>query len=189
MSSERPTPEQIRATVNGYVAAYKANDRDALLALFAPDAEWIDPVGTPAHHGREGVGKFWDDTRTLVSYCFLRQSSRSRRGGRICHTSNLNGGSFTYSLTRKLITSSSMGFRLRAAFLPTEWNLERLRPCQRKVALWYGASGRRGPLWYQPPTARMSISVASIPGQTGLEAGRRGLTEGQCRAICRNFGF
>ena len=60
-----PTPEQMRATVAGYVAAYKANDRDALLALFATDAEWTDPVGTPMHHGREGVAKFWDDTRTL----------------------------------------------------------------------------------------------------------------------------
>jgi steroid delta-isomerase len=60
------TPEQFRATVDAYVAAYKANDRDALLALFAPDAEWTDPVGTPMHRGREGVGEFWDATRALV---------------------------------------------------------------------------------------------------------------------------
>jgi steroid delta-isomerase len=65
------TAEQMRATVAGYVAAYKANDREALLALFAPDAEWIDPVGTPMHHGREGVAKFWDDTRTLADSIVL----------------------------------------------------------------------------------------------------------------------
>jgi len=65
------TPEQMRATVAGYVAAYKANDREALLALFAPEAEWTDPVGTPMHHGREGVGKFWDDTRTMADSIVL----------------------------------------------------------------------------------------------------------------------
>jgi steroid Delta-isomerase len=65
------TPEQMRETVAGYVAAYKANDREALLALFAPDAEWTDPVGTPMHHGREGVAKFWDDTRLLADSIVL----------------------------------------------------------------------------------------------------------------------
>jgi steroid Delta-isomerase len=65
------TPEQMRATVAGYVAAYETNDRDALLALFAPDAEWTDPVGTPMHHGREGVAKFWDDTRMLADSIVL----------------------------------------------------------------------------------------------------------------------
>jgi steroid Delta-isomerase len=67
-----PTPEAIRATVDGYVAAYKNNDREALLALFAPDTEWIDPVGTPAHHGREGVAAFWDATREMADSIELR---------------------------------------------------------------------------------------------------------------------
>jgi steroid delta-isomerase len=66
------TPEQIRATVDGYVAAYKANDREALLELFAADTEWTDPVGTPTHHGREGVAAFWDTTRTMVDSIELR---------------------------------------------------------------------------------------------------------------------
>jgi steroid delta-isomerase len=66
------TEEQIRATVEGYVAAYKANDRDGLLALFAPDTEWTDPVGTPTHHGRAGVAGFWDATREMVDSIELR---------------------------------------------------------------------------------------------------------------------
>jgi steroid delta-isomerase len=66
------TPEQIRATVDAYVAAYKANDRDAMLALFAPDAEWTDPVGTPIHRGHEGIGAFWDTTRAMVDSLVLR---------------------------------------------------------------------------------------------------------------------
>jgi steroid Delta-isomerase len=65
------TPEQIRAAVAGYVAAYRANDRDALLARFAPDAEWTDPVGTPTHHGRAGVGEFWDTARALAESIVL----------------------------------------------------------------------------------------------------------------------
>ena len=66
------TAEQIRATVDGYVAAYAANDREALLALYAPDAEWTDPVGAQTCHGREGVGAFWDATRAMVDSIVLR---------------------------------------------------------------------------------------------------------------------
>jgi steroid Delta-isomerase len=66
------TEDQIRATVDGYVAAYKANDREALIALFAPDAEWTDPVGTPTHHGREGVAEFWDTARSMADSIELR---------------------------------------------------------------------------------------------------------------------
>ena len=66
------TSDQIRATVDAYVAAYKANDRDSFLALFAPDAEWTDPVGTPVHHGRDGVAEFWDTTRAMVDSIVLR---------------------------------------------------------------------------------------------------------------------
>jgi steroid Delta-isomerase len=65
------TREQMRATVDAYVAAYGANDRDALLALFAPDAEWTDPVGTPTHHGVEAVGEFWDTTRSMADSIVL----------------------------------------------------------------------------------------------------------------------
>jgi steroid delta-isomerase len=67
-----PTPEQLRATVDAYVAAYAANDREALLALFAPDTEWTDPVGTPTHHGVDGVAAFWDVSRSMADSIVLR---------------------------------------------------------------------------------------------------------------------
>jgi len=63
--------DAIRATVDAYVAAYRANDKDALLALFAEDCVWVDPVGTPEHHGRHGVAKFWDDARALADRIVL----------------------------------------------------------------------------------------------------------------------
>lgn len=69
--STTPAPETIRATLDAYVAAYRANDKDALLALYAEDCEWTDPVGTPTHHGRAAVGEFWDGARALADAIVL----------------------------------------------------------------------------------------------------------------------
>ena len=60
------TSDQIRAAVAAYTAAYRNNDRDALVALFAPDARWTDPAGTPTHHGRDGVAAFWDTAHSMA---------------------------------------------------------------------------------------------------------------------------
>lgn len=54
------TPEQVRRAIEQYVEAWTNNDKDKLLAVFAEDATWEDPVGTPAFVGREGVAQFWD---------------------------------------------------------------------------------------------------------------------------------
>ena len=61
-----PSPEQVRAAVDAYVAAYGANDRDAFLDVFADDGVIIDPVGTPAHEGRDARGAFWDTVHQLT---------------------------------------------------------------------------------------------------------------------------
>jgi steroid delta-isomerase len=61
-----PSPEQVRAAVDAYAAAYRDNDRDAFLDLFADDGVIIDPVGTPAHAGREARGAFWDNVHQLT---------------------------------------------------------------------------------------------------------------------------
>jgi len=59
------TPEQIRSAVDGYVAAYNDDDRDAFLALWADDAVVEDPVGTPVHVGHDAIGAFWDGVHQL----------------------------------------------------------------------------------------------------------------------------
>lgn len=41
------TPDDIRAAVAAYYAAVTARDIDAIIAMFAPDARMLDPVGTP----------------------------------------------------------------------------------------------------------------------------------------------
>jgi len=61
-----PSPEEITASVRAYVDASNRNDKDAVLAMFAPDAVWFDPVGAPAHEGRAGVSEFWDQTRKMA---------------------------------------------------------------------------------------------------------------------------
>jgi len=58
--------EEIRARVEAYVERSNANDKDAVVAMFAPDANWFDPVGQPPHAGRAGVAEFWDQTHTMA---------------------------------------------------------------------------------------------------------------------------
>jgi ketosteroid isomerase-like protein len=61
-----PTADEMRASVAAYVDASNRNDRDAVLAMFAPNAVWFDPVGAPPHEGRAGVSEFWDETRQMA---------------------------------------------------------------------------------------------------------------------------
>jgi steroid delta-isomerase len=60
------TPEQVKAAAEAYITASNANDKQAVLAQFAPDAVWFDPVGQPPHVGADGIGAFFDQTRTLA---------------------------------------------------------------------------------------------------------------------------
>lgn len=60
------TQEQINDTVQGYLATFSAGDREAWLALFAPDATLEDPVGSDVCKGRDEIGAFWDRSRSLT---------------------------------------------------------------------------------------------------------------------------
>src|SRR5216110_270423 len=61
-----PTPEQVKAVAEAYVAASNANDKQTVLSLFAPDAVWFDPVGQDPHVGVDGIGAFYDESRALA---------------------------------------------------------------------------------------------------------------------------
>ncbi len=67
MTPAAVSEDAVRAVVDAYVDSYRRNDKDACLALFAPDAVWHDPVGEPPHVGHEGIGAFWDQARALAS--------------------------------------------------------------------------------------------------------------------------
>ena len=62
------TPDQVRKAMQQYVHAWATGNRELFLSLFAPDARWADPVGSPEFVGREAIGGFWD---------FARQGDRS----------------------------------------------------------------------------------------------------------------
>lgn len=60
-ASGQAVEARTRRALERYVRAWAENDRDAFLDVFAEDAEWIDPVGTPPYRGREQIARFWDD--------------------------------------------------------------------------------------------------------------------------------
>jgi len=57
------TPEQVREVIGKYVKAWTEGDKALLLSIFAEDAVWNDPVGTPPFVGHAGIAKFWDFAR------------------------------------------------------------------------------------------------------------------------------
>jgi steroid delta-isomerase len=56
--------QKTRAALEAYVEAWRKGDRDALLNVFAEDAQWFDPVGTPPFEGHAKIAEFWDRAHT-----------------------------------------------------------------------------------------------------------------------------
>jgi len=54
------TADEVRDVVRKYVEAWTKGDKPLLLSIFAEDATWCDPVGTPAFVGHKGIAAFWD---------------------------------------------------------------------------------------------------------------------------------
>jgi steroid delta-isomerase len=56
-----PSPEQVRAVVDDYLASFPKKDRHAFLACFADDATQVDPVPSRPNVGKKAIGQFWDN--------------------------------------------------------------------------------------------------------------------------------
>lgn len=54
-----PTPEQVRAAVDGYTEALAAGELERWLDCFATDAVVVDPVPSDPHKGRDAIAEFW----------------------------------------------------------------------------------------------------------------------------------
>jgi steroid delta-isomerase len=54
--------QRTRRALEAYVEAWRTGDREALLDVFAADATWEDPAGTPPYRGHERIGGFWDQS-------------------------------------------------------------------------------------------------------------------------------
>ena len=64
--------DTIDKTIDAYLAAFSASDREGWLGCFAEGA-WIeDPVGTPRRDGLDAIGAFWDETHGLPDAIELR---------------------------------------------------------------------------------------------------------------------
>ena len=50
--------DKVRA-VEAYIAAFSRGDAEAVVALFAEDATVEDPIGSPAHKGRDAIRAFY----------------------------------------------------------------------------------------------------------------------------------
>lgn len=57
------TPQQVRDALTKYIEAWTTGNKELLLSVFAEDAVFCDPVGTPEFKGHEGIGRFWDFAR------------------------------------------------------------------------------------------------------------------------------
>jgi steroid delta-isomerase len=71
--------ELCRDAIRQYFEAVSSGDADALVALFAEDAHFNDPVGTPVLHGHDGVRRFhkgltraWERLDMDVETAFIR---------------------------------------------------------------------------------------------------------------------
>ncbi|MEO6467691.1 MAG: nuclear transport factor 2 family protein [Acidimicrobiia bacterium] len=82
--------EQIQATIDGYIDAYVQNNKAAFLALWAPDGVLEDPVGTPAHVGKDALGAFWDGARELADRIILKLDRAVIAGGEAAVTIEIN---------------------------------------------------------------------------------------------------
>ena len=60
-----PTRDEICRLCDDYMAAVSAHDLDTLMALFAPDAEQQEPVGTPPNLGHEAIRGFFEASRQV----------------------------------------------------------------------------------------------------------------------------
>jgi len=58
-SRERPDRASIEELVRTYLRTLDTGDIEGRLALFAPDASFEDPVGTPAIVGHAALRAFW----------------------------------------------------------------------------------------------------------------------------------
>jgi steroid delta-isomerase len=55
--------KKARETAQAYLDAYANGDREGLLSLFADDASFTDPVGSPPMKGKQAIAAFWDKAR------------------------------------------------------------------------------------------------------------------------------
>lgn len=117
------TREQAQATVDGYLAAYNADDPDALVALFTDDAVFIDPVGTPAHVGPAAIRAFWDAVHELSPHIELRPEMITICGNEVALVMEIHAG----GLILDAVDIFDLDGTGRIVGLKAYWDMDRAR--------------------------------------------------------------
>ncbi len=123
-----PTPEQVRAAVDAYVDAYRRNSRDAVLATFAPDAVWHDPVGQPPHEGHEGIGAFWDTVHTMAERIELVPSDVIVCGPEAAMVFTINAHTGDGGMAFDAVDTFLVDDDGKITLLKAYWDMSRARP-------------------------------------------------------------
>jgi steroid Delta-isomerase len=75
------TADQIKGTLDRYVEAFSAGDKQGYLSLFAPTATLEDPVGSAVCTGPDEIAGFWDGVRALTPSVVLERPGTPRIAG------------------------------------------------------------------------------------------------------------
>jgi steroid delta-isomerase len=73
--------DHARAVVRSYLRCGSEGDREALLALFAADASFEDPVGSEPLVGHEAIGTFFDAVQAADTVEFVLDDDSIRVSG------------------------------------------------------------------------------------------------------------
>ena len=73
--------DHARAVVKSYLRCGSEGDRETLLALFAADATFEDPVGSEPLVGREAIGTFFDTVQAADDVEFVLDDDSVRVAG------------------------------------------------------------------------------------------------------------
>jgi len=123
-----PTPEQVRAAVDAYVDSYRQNSREALLATFAPDAVWNDPVGAPPHEGHEGIGAFWDTVHTMADKIVLEPKDVVVCGPEAAMVFTINAQTGDTTMIFDAVETFLVDDDGKISLLKAYWDMSRARP-------------------------------------------------------------
>jgi len=70
------TPEQMKATVHAYAAAFAASDAEQVVALYAADATVEDPIGSEVLKGHDAIRAFYTRSMGMGAKLFIQEPIR-----------------------------------------------------------------------------------------------------------------
>jgi steroid delta-isomerase len=118
----------VKAVAEAYIAASNANDKDAVLALFAPDAVWFDPVGQPPHVGHQGVGEFYDQSRALADRIELKLSDVIVCGGEAAMILEIHVSMGESGMVMDCVETLAVDDNGKISGMKAFWDMTRARP-------------------------------------------------------------